>query len=140
MSRRVDTAFPERMSREQLIEYVYNLEARLEEVGAVTKAQPLLNLSHMFGLTQIEARLLAALSDGRVHSKESLHSAMYFERGDHAPEIKIIDVFVCKIRRKLAGYPIKVETVWGAGHCVADTAPLKAALAGKQVLPTEMAA
>ncbi len=126
---------PEKLSRDQLIEYVYNLEARLEETGAVAKVQSTANLQYLFGLTQSEARLLAALSDGRTHSKESLLSAMYFERADDAPEIKIVDVFVCKIRRKLVGYPIQIDTIWGTGHRVVDTAPLKAAMAGETVAP-----
>ena len=33
-----------------------------------------------------------------------------------APEMKIIDVYVCKLRRKLGAYDIEIETVWGWGY------------------------
>lgn len=125
---------PERLSREQLIDYVFNLESRLEEAGAVLKAQPLANLRSAFDLSNQEAKLLAALSDGRNHSKESILSALYYERPDEAPEIKIVDVFVCKLRKKLVGYPIVIETLWGSGYRVADTSVLKSAMEGAAVL------
>jgi two-component system cell cycle response regulator CtrA len=34
------------------------------------------------------------------------------------PELKIIDVFICKVRKKLAeaGAPKLIETVWGRGY------------------------
>ncbi len=34
------------------------------------------------------------------------------------PEIKIVDVFVCKLRKKLtsAGFETPIETVWGQGY------------------------
>jgi two-component system cell cycle response regulator CtrA len=40
--------------------------------------------------------------------------------GMDEPDPKIIDVFVCKLRKKLAGYgEHHIETVWGRGaaHC-----------------------
>ena len=38
------------------------------------------------------------------------------------PEIKIIDVFVCKLRSKLtkAGLPMVISTVWGRGYSFKD--------------------
>lgn len=124
---------PEKLTRDQLIAHVYNLEARLEEAGAVVKEQPVANLRATFGLTKYEAILLCTLADGKTHNKESLLSALYFERADDAPEIKIVDVFVCKIRKKLVGYPVRIDTVWGTGYRIFDTAPLKAAMAGEQI-------
>ncbi|MFC3071509.1 winged helix-turn-helix domain-containing protein [Shinella pollutisoli] len=35
---------------------------------------------------------------------------------DDAPEIKIVDVLVCKIRKKLTGLDIPIHTVWGEGY------------------------
>ena len=43
--------------------------------------------------------------------------------GMDEPEIKIIDVFVCKLRKKLAaisGGNEFVETVWGRGYVLRD--------------------
>ena len=39
------------------------------------------------------------------------------------PEIKIIDVFVCKLRKKLAqatGGNHYIETIWGRGYVLCD--------------------
>jgi two-component system cell cycle response regulator CtrA len=40
------------------------------------------------------------------------------------PELKIIDVFVCKIRKKLAAVGLGdfIGTVWGRGYTVRDQA------------------
>jgi two-component system cell cycle response regulator CtrA len=39
------------------------------------------------------------------------------------PEVKIIDVFICKLRKKLAdaaGGDNYIETVWGRGYVLRD--------------------
>ena len=48
--------------------------------------------------------------------------------GMDEPELKIIDVFVCKLRKKLAqatGGRHYIETVWGRGYVLRD--PLESA-------------
>ena len=43
--------------------------------------------------------------------------------GMDEPELKIIDVFICKLRRKLAealGHDSIIETVWGRGYVLRD--------------------
>jgi len=47
------------------------------------------------------------------------------------PELKIIDVFVCKLRKKLAratGDSHYIETVWGRGYVLRDPPELPATL------------
>jgi len=47
--------------------------------------------------------------------------------GMDEPELKIIDVFVCKLRKKLAqatGGSHYIETVWGRGYVLRDPAPM----------------
>jgi two-component system cell cycle response regulator CtrA len=42
------------------------------------------------------------------------------------PELKIIDVFICKLRKKLAtaaGGKNFIETVWGRGYVLREGAP-----------------
>jgi len=64
--------------------------------------------------------LLFAASPGRTFSKEQILQNMYTEGIDDEPEVKIIDVFVCKLRRKLSEmHPDAekfIETVWGRGY------------------------
>lgn len=68
-------------------------------------------------LTKLECRLLEEVMTrgGRTVSKDQLLSAMYADRVDE-PELKIVDVFTCKVRRKLGEHgPKIIETVWGQG-------------------------
>src|SRR5436190_18078575 len=60
---------------------------------------------------------LLALRKGTTLTKEMFLSHLY--GGMDAPEIKIIDVFVCKLRKKLAsasGGKDYIETIWGRGY------------------------
>ncbi len=44
----------------------------------------------------------------------------------HEPELKIIDVFICKLRKKLSqatGGENHIETVWGRGYVLRDPVP-----------------
>ena len=68
-------------------------------------------------LTKLEHDLLSALVRvaPRVRSKEKLLTDLYQLSNDE-PEIKIIDVVVCKLRKKLNPLNVKIETVWGVGY------------------------
>ncbi len=59
---------------------------------------------------------LLALRKGSTLTKEMILNHLY--GGMDEPEIKIIDVFICKLRRKLssAGSKNCIETVWGRGY------------------------
>jgi two-component system, cell cycle response regulator CtrA len=59
---------------------------------------------------------LLTLRRGTVLTKEAFLSHLY--DGKDEPEIKIIDVFICKLRKKLAeaGANSLIETVWGRGY------------------------
>ena len=59
---------------------------------------------------------LLSLRQGRTVSKEQFLSYLY--GGVEEPGPKIIDVFVCKLRRKLSsalGGKDYIETIWGSG-------------------------
>jgi two-component system cell cycle response regulator CtrA len=64
---------------------------------------------------------LLALRKGMTLTKEMFLSHLY--GGMEEPEMKIIDVFICKLRKKLAiasggrGY---IETVWGRGYVMRE--------------------
>ncbi len=61
----------------------------------------------------------------QVWSKEQLLSRLYWRHESREPEIKIIDVFVCKLRKKLStatGGDNYIETVWGRGYVLRDPA------------------
>jgi two-component system cell cycle response regulator CtrA len=59
---------------------------------------------------------LMALRKNNVLTKEVILNALY--GGMDEPEVKIIDVFICKLRKKIG--PGIVETIWGRGYCLRD--------------------
>jgi two-component system cell cycle response regulator CtrA len=64
---------------------------------------------------------LLSLHKGAVVTKEMLLAHLY--GGIQEPELKIIDVFVCNLRKKLAratGGHHYIETVWGRGYVLRD--------------------
>jgi two-component system, cell cycle response regulator CtrA len=72
---------------------------------------------------------LLCLRKGTTLTKEMFLNHLY--GGVDEPELKIIDVFVCKLRKKLAqatGGKHYIETVWGRGYVLRDPAPEPAAL------------
>jgi two-component system cell cycle response regulator CtrA len=73
-------------------------------------------------LTEKEYRILELLflRSGSIVAKESFLNHLY--GGNDEPDIKIIDVFVCKLRRKLAqaGAGEVITTGWGRGYIVRD--------------------
>ena len=64
---------------------------------------------------------LLALRRGTTLSKEMFLSHLY--DGLEEPDMKIIDVFICKLRKKLAsasGGKDYIETVWGRGYVMRE--------------------
>lgn len=87
-------------------------------------------------LTGKEYQMLELLSlrKGTTLTKEMFLNHLY--GGMDEPELKIIDVFICKLRKKLSeatGEPSYIETVWGRGYVLRDpqsSAGQEPALAG----------
>jgi two-component system cell cycle response regulator CtrA len=64
---------------------------------------------------------LLSLRKGTTLTKEMFLNHLY--GGMDEPELKIIDVFICKLRKKLAaatGGDSNIETVWGRGYVLRD--------------------
>ena len=65
---------------------------------------------------------LLALRKGSTLTKEMFLNHLYGDADDE-PEAKIIDVFICKLRKKLAcasGGMDYIETVWGRGYVLRE--------------------
>ena len=80
-------------------------------------------------LTGKEYQMLELLSlrRGTTITKEMFLGQLY--GGMDEPEIKIIDVFICKLRKKLAvasGGKDYIETVWGRGYLLREPQEVKA--------------
>jgi two-component system cell cycle response regulator CtrA len=71
---------------------------------------------------------LLSLRKGSTVTKQMFMNHLY--GGLHEPELKIIDVFICKLRRKMLDATKgerHIETVWGGGYMLRDPAPVLAA-------------
>ena len=67
---------------------------------------------------------LLSLRKGTTLTKEMFLNHLY--GGMDEPELKIIDVFICKLRKKLSeatGDDNYIETVWGRGYVLRDPEP-----------------
>ncbi|KAF0675222.1 response regulator transcription factor CtrA [Profundibacterium mesophilum] len=67
---------------------------------------------------------LLSLRKGTTLTKEMFLNHLY--GGMDEPELKIIDVFICKLRKKLTqatGGDSHIETVWGRGYVLRDPEP-----------------
>ncbi len=98
-----------------------NLDAKTVEVEG-----------HPVHLTGKEYQILELLSlrKGTTLTKEMFLNHLY--GGMDEPELKIIDVFICKLRKKLSnatGGDNYIETVWGRGYVLRDPTPMAEPLA-----------
>lgn len=88
-------------------------------------------------LTKKEYRILELLflRSGTVVTKELFLGQIY--HGGDDPDIRIIDVFICKLRRKLAQAGVEdiITTVWGRGHLVRKFSPLVTPAVRPMLLP-----
>ena len=91
-----------------------NLDAKTVEVNGARV--------HLTG-KEYQMLELLALRQGTTLTKEMFLSHLY--GGMDEPEMKIIDVFICKLRKKLANASSGkdyIETVWGRGYVMREQA------------------
>ena len=89
-----------------------NLDAKTVEVEGKTV--------HLTG-KEYQMLELLSLRKGTTLNKEMFLNHLY--GGMDEPELKIIDVFICKLRKKLStatGGDNYIETVWGRGYVLRD--------------------
>jgi two-component system cell cycle response regulator CtrA len=89
-----------------------NLDTKTVEVGGARV--------HLTG-KEYQTLELLALRKGTTMTKEMILNHLY--GGMDEPEAKIIDVFICKLRKKLSAATSgehHIETVWGRGYALRD--------------------
>src|SRR4029079_18755940 len=89
-----------------------DLTVRLDSRRAEIAGKPVNLTMKEFALLE-----LMALRQGSTLTKEMFLNHLY--GGMDEPEMKIIDVFICKLRKKLliaSGGKNYIETVWGRGY------------------------
>lgn len=97
---------------------IAELEERLQ---ALTEAYTSFEVpgTELLKLTRTERAILKILHDhmGVAIHKERIHTKLYALRPDDPPDMRIIDVLICKIRHKLGvSAPFVIETKWGEGY------------------------
>jgi len=96
----------------QIGDLVVNLDTKTVEVNGAPV--------HLTG-KEYQILELLALRKGTTLTKEMFLNNLY--GGMDEPEIKIIDVFICKLRKKLANASDGrdyIETVWGRGYALRE--------------------
>ena len=96
-------------------EIAVNLDAKTVEVNNQTV--------HLTG-KEYQMLELLSLRKGTTLTKEMFLNHLY--GGMDEPELKIIDVFICKLRKKLSeanSGENYIETVWGRGYVLRDPEP-----------------
>ena len=91
---------------------VVNLDAKTVEVGG--------QRVHLTG-KEYQMLELLSLRKGTTLTKEMFLNHLY--GGMNEPELKIIDVFICKLRKKLdaaSGGQNYIETIWGRGYMLRE--------------------
>ena len=94
----------------------FNLDAKTVDVSG--------NTVHLTG-KEYQMLELLSLRKGTTLTKEMFLNHLY--GGMDEPELKIIDVFICKLRKKLAEATSGenyIETVWGRGYVLRDPEPV----------------
>jgi len=73
--------------------------------------------SGQYGLSKFEARLAELLFSrpGHIFTPANIMDALYFDKHGE-PDVKIVDVWACKLRKKLKGSQYRIENAWGRGY------------------------
>lgn len=94
---------------EELRERIRQLE---EELAGDTDSFPT-----EWKLSGQQRAIMATLMRHDTATKERLHFSLYGHRIDQ-PGIKIIDVLICKLRKRLEPTGITIGTIWGKGYFI----------------------
>lgn len=78
----------------------------------------------LFKLTRLEATVMVPLLKRDEASKASLHSAIQSARATRSPssidetDPKMVDVVICKMRKKLREHGVEIKTLWAKGYFI----------------------
>ncbi len=95
------------------------LNVNLDTHSVEVNGRPLHLTGKEYGILE-----LLSLRKGTTLTKEMFLNHLY--GGMDEPELKIIDIFICKLRKKLSGATggdNYIETVWGRGYVLRDPQP-----------------
>jgi two-component system cell cycle response regulator CtrA len=82
-----------------------------------------------WGLTPHEAKVMGCLARHELATFNMLFTAVYLDKLD-PPDMKLIAIYICKIRRKLKPFGVEITNKWGVGYSL--DAATRARLTQKQ--------
>lgn len=84
-------------------------------------------------LTPTEVAMFDLLVKGypAVTTRERIYDDLYSNRPEcDWPEVKTIDILICKLRRKLSAIDLEINTIWGRGWVLSPPLASSEALLG----------
>lgn len=95
-------------------------EREQSEPVATDGEQIITNAVRVFRLTKCEASIFSLLVRRPEATKAQLHTVAHEARDPQSEttDPKIVDVFICHLRKKLKGSGVEIKTLWGRGYCI----------------------
>ena len=109
----------------ELRERITQLEHKMFALAPLERAE---RIRRAFKLTPSQTKIVSALLARQFISRGDLMDVLYGAKPVcDQPDIKIIDVMICKLRAKLRAVDpsIAVQAVWGQGHAMSPEAKAK---------------
>ena len=96
-------------------------EAEIAELKDALRREGLRTFPGAWRLTPAEGIVFSLLLTRETCTKAEMLRAYTSAKRERdptyiAPEPKIVDVFVCKLRKKIAPLGLTIETIWGQGY------------------------
>lgn len=110
------------------------LQGRVDQLEAVMGMNFLAPLE--WRLTAAETRVFGVLMARELATRDAIMAGLYRDAGRDEPEVKIVDVYICKIRAKLKPFDVPIDTIWATGYRI----PAEAKDRVRLMLPGQQAA
>jgi two-component system cell cycle response regulator CtrA len=100
---------------------VETLRDALEAMREALAADAGVKIIELAKLTYSERMLLGLLMRRHRATKDQMMTMLYADRPDEEPCSKILDVMICKMRKKLSPRGVEIRTIRGAGYELTPT-------------------
>ena|SRR5215471_1043495 len=99
-------------------------------VTDITGDKLLVSLVQTFKVTKLQARILAVLLHRPLVTKDHAHNVIEEGRGprseDERTQLKLVDVVICHLRKRLKPFDLNIETSWACGYFMTSSDQKKA--------------
>ena len=100
---------------------VESLRDALEAMRGALASDAGVKIIELAKLTYSERMLLGLLMRRHRATKDQMMTMLYADRPDEEPDSKILDVMICKMRKKLSPHGVEIRTIHGAGYELTPT-------------------